>query len=311
MTPNSTNGTAATHAPHGVICPLATPLTEAEQLDVPALRRLVDRLVPDLDGLLLLGSSAEYVLLTPSAAEEVVDVIIEQVAGRIPVYLGVGDTGTARVLANIERLVRPGISAVAVTSGFYYPAADQQSLLRHFRDISADAAVPVILYNIPQNTAGNLTADSVAELAQLPNVIGIKDSWGDFIQFQAYLNQTPDDFAVLQGREELTCAGRWMGSAGIVSALANLAPHLLRAALEAVDRGDAPAAREAQRAVDAAAAVFAQGHWLAVLKVAIAELGYGSGVTARPLPVLNSTQRDAVRGVLQKNSILPTSGART
>lgn len=298
-----------TAAPHGVICPLATPLTEDEQVDVSALRRLVDRLAPDLDGLLVLGSSAEYALLTQSAAEQVVDTVIEQVSGRIPIYVGVGDTGTERAQTNIRRLVRPGISAVAVTSGFYYPAADQQSLIRHFRDISAEAEVPVILYNIPQNTAGNLAADSVAELAALPNVIGIKDSWGDFIQFQGYLNQTPDGFAVLQGREELTCAGRWMGSAGIVSSLANLAPGLLRAVLEAVDRGDVPGARDAQRTVDAAAAVFAQGHWLSVLKAAIAELGYGSGVAARPLPVLNTAQRDAVRRVLHQNSLMPTTGA--
>lgn len=295
----------------GVICPLATPLTDDEELDVAALESLIDRVIPNLDGILALGSSGEFALLRPHVAEHVVDVIVERVAGRVPVYLGVGDTGSARVNENIARLVRPGIDAVAVTSGFYYPAADQPTLVRHFRDIAGSSPVPVILYNIPQNTAGNLTPDSVGELAQHPNVVAIKDSWGDFIQFQGYLNAVPDDFPVLQGREELTCAARWLGGAGIVSALANLAPGLLRAVLVAVDAGDPVEARRAQRAVDAAAAVFAQGHWLAALKVAISELGHGTGRSARPLPELTSAQRDRVREILVASGLLPEpAGAR-
>src|ERR1035437_7336518 len=81
--------------PGGVICPLATPLTDDEDLDIAALESLIDRVVPDLDGILALGSSGEFALLRPQVAERVVDVIIERVSGRVPVYLGVGDTGTA------------------------------------------------------------------------------------------------------------------------------------------------------------------------------------------------------------------------
>ena len=294
--------------PGGVICPLATPLTDDEDLDIPALQSLIDRVVPDLDGILALGSSGEFALLRPQVAERVVDVIIERVSGRVPVYLGVGDTGTARVRENISRLVRPGIDAVAVTSGFYYPAADQTTLVRHFREIAESSPVPVILYNIPQNTAGNLTPGSVGELAAVPNVIAIKDSWGDFIQFQGYLNAVPEGFPVLQGREELTCAARWLGGAGIVSALANIAPKLLRQVLDTVDAGDVVGARRAQLAVDEAAVVFAQGHWLSALKVAIAELGHGSGRSARPLPELNAQQRVNVRNVLQANGLLLERG---
>lgn len=297
--------------PAGVICPLATPLTDDETTDEGVLRRLVDHLVPDLDGLLVLGSSAEYALLRPEVAEAVVDIALDQVAGRVPVYVGIGDTGTSRAVANATRLWRPGVAAFAVTSGFYYPSADQSSLVRHFTEVSANVGAPVLLYNIPQNTAGNLDASSFARLADHDNIIGIKDSWGDFIQFQAYLDSAPDDFAVLQGREELTAAARWMGGAGVVSALANVAPRLLRAVIEAVDRADVAGARRAQHAVDRAAQLFATGHWLTSLKAAIAELGFGTGRSARPLPEAGPDQLRRIRDILQANDLAPSTGGQS
>lgn len=290
----------STRLPYGVICPLATPLDDGERLDEAALRRLLDHILPDIDGVLALGSSAEYVLLRPEVAERVVHVVTEHVAGRVPVYVGVGDTGTVRALDNLRRLTLPGVECVVATSSYYYPLADQASLQRHFLTLAEAATVPLVLYNIPQNTACNLAPESVAKLAEHPNIVAMKDSWGDMFQFQEFLAVVPPGFAVLQGREQLAAASLWLGSAGLVSALANVAPRLVQAVQRAVADGARDRARAAQREVTRVARLFDQGYWLSALKVALAQQGFGSGRIARPLPELSREQAARVRELLAK-----------
>jgi dihydrodipicolinate synthase/N-acetylneuraminate lyase len=287
-----------TLTPRGVVCPLATPLKDDETLDQVALERLLDHILPDIDGVLALGSSAEYALLRPEVAERVVQVTIEHVAGRVPVYVGVGDTGTARALDNLRRFTRPGVACVVATSSFYYPVADQAALQKHFLTLAEAATVPLVLYNIPQNTASNLAPESVTKLAAHPNVIAMKDSGGDMFQFQEFLSAVPPEFAVLQGREQLAAASLWLGSAGLVSALANLAPKLVQALHVAVVDGDRDRARATQREVTRVAQLFDQGYWLSALKVALAQQGFGSGRIARPLPELDREQAGRVRELL-------------
>lgn len=284
--------------PHGIICPLATPLDDDERLDESALRRLLDHLLPDIDGVLALGSSAEYALLRPAVAEDVVRVVTEHVAGRVPVYVGIGDTGTARALDNLRRFTRAGVECVVATSSFYYPLADQAALERHFLTLAEAATVPLVLYNIPQNTATNLAPATVEKLAAHPGIVAMKDSWGDLFQFQEFLAVVPPGFAVLQGREQLTAASLWLGAAGVVSALANIAPRLLQAVRAAVAEGDRDRARATQREVTRVARLFDEGYWLSALKVALAQQGYGTGRMARPLPELSREQVARVRALL-------------
>ncbi len=290
----------------GVVAPLAVPLTDDESVDEQALRGLIRYLAPHLDGYLLRGSSGEYAALRPDVADRLLEVALEEVSDTAMVVVGVGDTSTSRAIGNIRRLRSDRIDAVAVTSTFYYAAPDQDALIRHFREVADASDYPVVLYNIPQNTGGNLRPTSVERLAAHPNIVGIKDSWGDMVEFENMLfSNLPDGFAVMQGREELTVMCRILGGAGIVSGLANLTPWLLRAVIEAVDIGDTAAAVAAQRDVNRAAAVFAQGHWLPALKFAIAELGFGTGRVSHPLPEPTPAQKDAIRRILTREATAP------
>src|SRR5450759_2900987 len=284
--------------PRGIVCPLATPLDDDEQVDEAALRGLLDHILPDIDGVLALGSSAEYALLRPHVAERALDTVLEHVAGRVPVYVGIGDTGTGRAIDNLRRLARPGVECVVATSSYYYPLADQRALSSHFLALAEAASIPLVLYNIPQNTATNLAPATVEELARHPNVVGMKDSWGDMFQFQEYLAVRPEGFGVLQGREQLAAASFWLGADGVISALANITPKLLQELASAVAAGDRPAAMQAQRRVTEVARLFDEGYWLSALKVAIAILGFGSGRAARPLPLLTAVQVERLRSLL-------------
>lgn len=282
----------------GIICPLATPLDDAEELDVPALHRLLDRLLPDLDGVFALGSSGEFALLKPATAERLVDEVIAHVRGRVPVFVGIGDTGTARTLSNLKRLARTGVDYIVACSSFYYPISDQDALAGHFLSIADASPLPVVLYNIPQNTATPLTPATAARLAEHPNIVGMKDSWGDMMLHQEFLALRSDKFHVIQGREQLAAASLWLGGDGIISGLANIAPALLQQIAAAVRDGDRALAIEAQRAATTLAQVFDQGYWLSALKATLADLGIGKGRTAAPLPECTPAQRANIHRLL-------------
>lgn len=279
----------------GVVCPIATPLDDDERLDGAAMDALVDRILPSVDGIFALGSSGEYALLRNSVADAVIDRVVDRVAGRVPIAVGVGDTGTTRAIDNVRRVARSGVDAVVVSSGFYYPVTDHDTLVAHFLAVAEASTLPVIIYNIPQNTASPLALASVGALAEHPNVAGIKDSSGDMFGFTALMRHRSEDFFVMQGREQLAAASSWLGADGVISALANLAPGLLHELLEAVRSGQRDRALDVQARVTEAATLFDQGYWLSALKAALAELGIGTGRAARPLPPVTNEQRVEIR----------------
>lgn len=294
-----------TKHPQGIICPVATPLLEDESLDSPAFRRLLDRIVPHIDGLLVLGTTGEFAFLRESTAREAVAVAVEQVNGRIPIYVGVGDTGTARVLSKIEQLAIPGVDFTLVCSPFYYAVSDEQALAKHFRAAADASPIPMLVYNIPQNTHNNLSSQLVSRLANHPNIVGLKDSWGDMFQFQEFLNLRSPDFRVFQGPEHLAAASLWLGADGVVSALANIHPRPLRELVEYVHSGQRDRALATQRKITRLAGIFQFGNVSSVLKAALHELGIGNGRPAAPLPPCTEEQISSIRKVLKQAEIIP------
>src|SRR5690606_26084216 len=191
------DGTSMTSArPSGIVCPIVTPLTNDESLDVAVFRQLIDRLVPDLDGLLVLGSTGEFALLRDEVAQQAVEIGVEQVDGRIPVYAGVGDTGTVRALERTQHAAAAGVDFALLTSPYYYGIPEEEALARHFLTIADASPIPVLIYNIPQNTYVHVTPALAEGLSAHPNIVGMKDSWGDMIQFQKFLALKGDRFSV-------------------------------------------------------------------------------------------------------------------
>jgi dihydrodipicolinate synthase/N-acetylneuraminate lyase len=294
----------ATKKPGGIICPIATPLDEQENLDVESFHKLLDLVLPDVDGIFFLGSTGEFALLRDEVADQVVTDGLDYVGGRMPVYMGISDTGTSRALARLKRAAREGIDYVVATSPYYYPISNQAALMRHFRTIADASELPLILYNIPQNTAVNLTPASLAELTHHPNIAGIKDSWGDLFQFQEFLSVREKDFVVMQGREQLTAISLWLGADGVVSALANFAPQMLQEIRSAVQHGDREAAIRLQQNVSELARVFDQTHFVSGLKAVLFEMGIGNGIPAQPIPLCTPQQVALIRQLLQNSGLL-------
>jgi len=297
------NGAAAPR-PGGIVCPLVTPLTADGRLDEAVLRGLIDALVPDLDGLFVLGSSGELTWLPDDVALRVARVAVEQVGGRIPVYVGVGDTGLDRTLARADRIADAGADYFVVAPPFYYPVASEARIVEYFETVAERVAAPIVLYNIPQNTHLGLTPSAVGRLAVHPGIVGIKDSAGDWIAFDRFLTLRADDFSVMQGREHLAAVSLWSGADGVISAMANFAPRLLQA-LAASLRDERPRTETLalQATIGSLAAVFDQGDWLSGLKVTLQALGWNVGEPSPPMPPLDAAQRRIVDGIASTPSM--------
>jgi dihydrodipicolinate synthase/N-acetylneuraminate lyase len=295
---------AAAPRPGGIVCPLATPLTPDGRLDEAVLRGLIDALVPDLDGLFVLGSSGELTWLPDEVAVHVARVAVDQTAGRIPVYIGVGDTGLTRTLARAERLA-DGADYVVVAAPFYYSVSSAASIIDYFETVADRAAAPVVLYNIPQNTHCPLSPSTVRTLAGHPNIVGIKDSAGDWNTFESFLALRSDDFSVMQGRERLAAISLWSGADGLISALANFAPRLLQALAGSIrDEGPRAETRALQVTIDELSAVFDQGEWVAGLKSTLQASGWNVGHPSPPIPPYDDAQRRVVEGIVSSPEIV-------
>jgi 4-hydroxy-tetrahydrodipicolinate synthase len=290
---------AAPTGPRGLICPLATPLDDRGRLDADVLGEHIDALVPDVDGLFVLGSSGEHPWLTADDGAEVARVASERAAGRVPLLLGVGEASTRRVLARMELVRDVPADFLVVTPPTYFPVGDD-AMVAYFTEIADAAARPVVLYNMPQATGSTVSPAVVEAVAGHPNIAGIKDSGGDPFAFQEMLRCRGAGFSVLQGREQLMAASLLLGADGVVSSMANFAPRLLRAVERAVAAGDAHEVRRAQASVTRLAALFAEGHWLVALKAALEACGFAVGPPSAPLPAATAAQRGRIAALLEE-----------
>ena len=287
-----------------IVCPLPTPLHDSEELDVRGLRRLVERLVPEVDAFFLLGSSGENATLRDRVRLALVEEATAAIAGRRPVWVGIGEAGTERAIEAAHRVAPFGPDALVACGPYYFGAATQADLLAHHLHIADAVTAPVFLYDIPQLTGLALEPATVAALAEHPNIIGIKDSSGDFVRFQASLAAVGPGFLAYVGREDLLAATLWLGGTGVVSALAAVGPHLLRALATAALAGDREEATRLQREVSRAARVFFVAHPVASLKMALAAQGLIGPMTAAPMSGHDRRNMARVRVLLEESGLL-------
>ncbi len=285
--------------PTGIVCPLVTPLTADGRLDEPVFRDLIEALVPDLDGLFVLGSSGELAWLPDDVALRVARVAVDHVGGRIPVYVGIGDTGLSRTLARSDRLADAGADYLVVAAPLYYPVAPEARIVEYFVSVADRAAAPILLYNIPQNTHLPLAPSAVRELARHPAIVGIKDSAGDWFAFEQFLALRSDGFSVMQGREGLAAISLWSGADGLISGMANFAPRLLQGLAASVhDERPRTETFSLQATVGELAAVFDQGYWLAGLKATLQACGWDVGEPGPPMPSCDADQRRVIDDIV-------------
>jgi len=206
----------------GIWVPLITPFQDGE-IDLASYRNLVEHYIGlGVSGLFPLGTTGE----APTLDDGEIDVILKEtaaaVAGRVPVFIGVGGNATRKVAAAVERLGRQDVDGI-VSVCPYYNRPGQDGLRDHFAAIAGATDRPVMIYNIPYRTAVNLENDTLLELAELPNIVGVKDSSGDLAQSLDLLARRPEGFAVLTGEDAMIYTMLANGGDGGILASSHLA----------------------------------------------------------------------------------------
>jgi 4-hydroxy-tetrahydrodipicolinate synthase len=203
---------------------LVTPFQHNGDLDEPALRRLVRfQLQEGIDFLVPCGTTGESPSLEREEQLRVIEVVIEETAGRVPVVAGVGGNNTRKVCDLARDVRRLGADAILSVAP-YYNKPTQEGLYQHFRAIAEAAELPVILYNVPGRTASNIEPSTVARLAQIPNIVGIKEASGNLAQQMELLRTASPEFRVLSGDDAQTFALMSLGGVGLISVASNEAP---------------------------------------------------------------------------------------
>ena len=216
---------------------LVTPFLQDGSVDEAALRNLVAWQVESgIDFLVPCGSTGETPTLTHDERLRVVDITVEVVAGRVPVMAGATSNSTQEAAANAKEIAaRPGVDAI-LTASPYYNKPTQEGQYRHFAAIAeAVGDKPVIVYNVPGRTGANIEPGTLARLAEIPNIVGVKEASGNITQIAEAINAVPETFLVFSGDDALTLPVIALGGVGIISVASNEIPHemasLTRAAL--------------------------------------------------------------------------------
>jgi len=295
----------------GIMVPIATPLTDTEDVDQAAMRRLTRYILDGgVTGIFVMGSCGEFVRMNADKWQKAVDAVMEETAGGAPVFVGISDAGTRLVREKARRAEAAGADAVVATPPYYF-AVSQEEMVDFFGEVAAATRVPLILYNIPKTTHATIAVETVFEMSEVDGVLGIKDSSGDVDALRRMLARFRDrkDFLVYVGDESAMLTGFSEGADGGVPSTANVAPRLLADLFEAADAGRAEEAKSCFDALVQLRDVFngctdnGMG-WLIGRKASLELMGICPGRCAAPAVRLTAEKRDELRQALRRQGLI-------
>ena len=287
----------------GVLTALVTPFRDGE-VDEPALRDLVEwQIEAGVDGLVPCGSTGEAATLSHPEHRRVVDVVVEAARGRVPVVAGTGSNNT-REAVELTLHARDAGADGALLISPYYNKPTQEGIVLHYAEVARQTRFPLVVYNIPGRTGSNLLPTTVARLADLDHVVGVKEACGDLGQIGQLIAQCPAEFAVLSGDDALTLPMLALGGSGVISTSSNVAPAEMVALLRAFEAGDLSGARRLHVGLlPLFDALFCETNPIPV-KAALALLGRCGPEIRLPLTPLAQASREALQAVLKDQGLL-------
>lgn len=235
----------------GIIVPLITPLLEHETLDGEGLGKIIDYVISGgVNGIFILGTTGEAPSLSYKCKRELIEQACQITSGRVPVIVGIMDTSIAESVNLADYAADKGAAAVVAVPPYYLPLS-QAELVNYIRELTDKLPLPLFLYNQPEYTNVPIHPDALAQVADIPNLAGLKDTSRNMIYFQQMcrLMKDRDDFSLFVGPDGLMAEAVLMGGSGGVNAGANLAPKLYVELYHAARAGDLPTVREHQSKV--------------------------------------------------------------
>ena len=286
-------------SPKGAIPALVTPLDSSGELLEDALRHVLDHVIGNgVHGVFVLGSSGEIYGLSDAQKRRVVEITVEHVAGRVPVYAGASEITTRDCIATARMVAEVGgVSALSVLTP-YFMTPTQSELITHYTRIAESTDLPVILYTNPGRTQVDLDVDTVLTLAQVPGIIGLKDSSGDLDAVRAILARRPAGFSVLMGRDTLIYDALAAGADGAIASTGNVVPRLVAGIYDAFVAGDLDLARARQERLTPLRDLLDKATFPVVLKEGLRFAGVDAGVCFAPASELLEPYRTQLAEVV-------------
>ncbi|MDH5636542.1 MAG: 4-hydroxy-tetrahydrodipicolinate synthase, partial [Candidatus Bathyarchaeota archaeon] len=231
--------------PKGILPALVTPFTDdGKELSEDRLRNLVNHCIElGVSGVVPCGTTGEFVNLTVDEKKRLIDIVVDEVNGRVVVVAGTGASGTDQALELTKYAKDAGADAALIVTPFYLKPTDR-GIYEHFSTVATEVDLPIILYNIPQCTGVWLTWQMVEDLAEIPNIVGLKDSSGELKYILAVLEKVRDKINVMCGYDEVVLPALAAGASGAILASANVIPDFWVDIYDSVQKGSLKKARE-------------------------------------------------------------------
>lgn len=289
----------------GIITPILTPMNEDETINEKELRNQVERQIQaGVHGLFPFGTNGEGYILSEREKEEILGIVVDETRKRVPVYAGTGCIGTKDTIRQSLMAKRLGADVLSViTPSFAY--ASQNEIYEHYKAVSEAADMPIVLYNIPARTGNSIAPATVAKLSRLDNIVGAKDSGGNFDHMLQYIELTRGTgFAVLSGNDSLILWNLIAGGTGGIAGCANVYPEVMASVYDTFMNGNLEKAREIQDSIRSFRNCFQYGNPNTIVKTAVGLLGYPVGKCRAPFNQVSKEGIEALEKVLEENKAL-------
>ena len=290
----------------GIIPPIGTPITEDERVDERGLRNLVGYLIDGgVHGIFANGTMGCFALLTDAEQMRLIDIVVDESAGRVPVIAGVSDSGTKRVIAKVREVEKLKADYITAVPPYYYKL-DQDQGKRFFRDVAEASALPVFVYNNPYLTKLDLDVASIVQLAGEPNIVGLKETSQDCNRWTSLFDELESrpDFALFFGTELLMPQCLMMGAAGVIGGAHNMAPKIAVELYDAVVAKDYETAFARSKDLRRVCDIFQYGQIWGGFEAALQLLGICDKTTFAPYASCGKEDREKVREILDALGLL-------
>lgn len=290
----------------GIIPPIVTPVDEMEHVDEAALVRVIEHVLSGgVHGVFVMGSNGEFYAMDKSNQKKAIEVTVKHVAKRVPVYAGIGAITTRECIDLARQAESAGADAITILPPMFIKLTDEE-LYDHFKAVADAISIPVLLYNNPGKTANNISVGLLKKLAQIPTIIGVKNTSMDFGQTIQYIDATrhQPDFRVLSGIDFYIFATLAYGGYGAVAGTANVAPRLVSDIYDHYAAGDLDKAREAQFDLIPLRRTYDFGSFPVVMKDALNLMGLDLGHPVRPIQHTGEAKMAELKDVLSDLGLL-------
>lgn len=289
----------------GIITPILTPMNEDESINLEELRTQVERMIENgIHGIFPFGTNGEGYILTAEEKKSVLETVVDQCNGRVPIYAGTGTLSTKETIEQSKMAQAAGADVLSLITPSF-AAASQEELYTHYKTVAEAVDMPIVLYNIPARTGNAIAPATVGRLAEIENIIGAKDSSGNFANILGYIDagkkKQNGKFYTLSGNDQLIIWTLLAGGTGGIAGCANVYPQTMASIYDLFVEGKIEEAKKANESIQSFRACFKYGNPNTIVKTATRLLGHNVGSCRAPFNQIPEEGIEAIKKVLEEN----------